>query len=438
MKMVDLIKHPDARNTVKKETTIHRMLSNPNIIQYFGQRSEANMEYIFLEYAVGGELFDRIEPDLGMSIEEARKYFRQLISAVEYMHSRGIAHRDLKPENLLLDANDNLKVSDFGLATVYRLHGKERCLDKRCGTLPYVAPEVLERPYHAEPADIWSCGIILVALLAGELPWDEASKSCEEYNAWCNSTYQSITPWKKLEKSSISIIKKILVPAPSARSTLKDLKRHPWYNIGYKPGDGTDLCDSPISGGIDFSSNNFLDAHAFHKVDHLQVSSMRGQTICYSQPELPPTGITSLTNIKGDERSGLSFSQPVSVEDLLVSSQLQAVGTQASQATNNFQNLVRRMTRFFVSTSFEDTIGIIEECLTENNYHHRVNDYGTITLSTVDKRKMPLIIKMNVIEMDNKTLVDFRLSKGCGIEFKKVFVDIKKLFKHIILSNCNV
>lgn len=102
-----------------------------------------------------------------MPIWEAQKYFTQLISAVEYLHSRGVAHRDLKPENLLLDDKDNLKITDFGLATIYRLHGRERNLDTRCGTLPYVAPEVLERQYKAEPADIWSCGIILVALLAG-------------------------------------------------------------------------------------------------------------------------------------------------------------------------------------------------------------------------------------------------------------------------------
>lgn len=107
------------------------------------------------------------EPDVGMPAWEAQRYFKQLLSAVEYLHSRGVAHRDLKPENLLLDENDNLKVTDFGMATVYRLQGKERCLDKRCGTLPYVAPEVLTRPYHAEPADVWSCGIILVAMLAG-------------------------------------------------------------------------------------------------------------------------------------------------------------------------------------------------------------------------------------------------------------------------------
>lgn len=97
----------------------------------------------------------------------AQKYFRQLISGVEYLHSRGVAHRDLKPENLLLDNNDNLKISDFGLATIYRIQSKERLLEKKCGTLPYVAPEALVRAYYAEPADVWSCGIILVALLAG-------------------------------------------------------------------------------------------------------------------------------------------------------------------------------------------------------------------------------------------------------------------------------
>lgn len=108
-----------------------------------------------------------IEPDVGMPRYQAQKYFRQLISGVEYLHGRGVAHRDLKPENLLLDGNDNLKISDFGLATIYRMQNKERRLEKKCGTLPYVAPEVLERSYLAEPADIWSCGIILVALLSG-------------------------------------------------------------------------------------------------------------------------------------------------------------------------------------------------------------------------------------------------------------------------------
>lgn len=102
-----------------------------------------------------------------MSNWDAQKYFKQLLYGIEYLHEKGVAHRDIKPENLLLDRNDNLKISDFGMATVFRLRGIERTLDKRCGTLPYLAPEVLEKPYHARPADIWSCGIVLVAMLAG-------------------------------------------------------------------------------------------------------------------------------------------------------------------------------------------------------------------------------------------------------------------------------
>lgn len=140
MKMVDLKKHPDASVSVKKEVCIQKALQHSHILRFFGQRSQANIEYIFLEYAAGGELFDRIgefffrefreelnlnfcfpsEPDVGMPQQEAQRYFKQLMSGVEYLHMRGIAHRDLKPENLLLDDNDNIKISDFGMATIFR------------------------------------------------------------------------------------------------------------------------------------------------------------------------------------------------------------------------------------------------------------------------------------------------------------------------------
>ncbi|XP_014211812.1 serine/threonine-protein kinase grp [Copidosoma floridanum] len=355
MKMVDLNKHPDARCNVRKETTIHRMLSNPNIIQYFGQRSELNVEYIFLEYASGGELFDRIEPDVGMPLVEARKYFRQLIMAVEYLHKRGVAHRDLKPENLLLDAHNNLKVSDFGLATVYRFQGKERRLDKKCGTLPYVAPEVLEVPYNAEPADIWSCGIILTALLAGELPWDQACMSCLEYVAWKDYKYEQLTPWKKLDEQSLSLIRKILNHIPSSRYTLFDIKGHIWYNIRFSEDVVSELC-------VESDKKNH---------------NKKEETFSFSQPELPPVGNSKSVNIiELRKRTGLSFSQPTIVDNLLICSQLQTIQTQTSQ--NTLQNLVRRMTRFFVPSTCEKTVTIITEALERNNYHFRVNNFGIV------------------------------------------------------------
>ncbi|XP_053977909.1 serine/threonine-protein kinase grp isoform X1 [Hylaeus volcanicus] len=416
MKMIDLEKHPDARQTVRKETAIHRMLSNPNIIQYFGKRSEPTMEYIFLEYASGGELFDRIEPDVGMSLWEAQKYFKQLISAVEYLHSKGVAHRDLKPENLLLDEHDNLKVSDFGLATIYRMQGKERCLERRCGTLPYVAPEVLLHPYHAEPADVWSCGIILVALLAGELPWDQSLAECPEYMAWREGKYMSFTPWKKLDNSSLSLIKNILTHSPSSRCTIQDIKRHRWFIKKFQKFGGTEGYIRP------------------DETDSRQVLQDENSTrFCLSQPELPGVEINAV-QINLEERPGFSFSQPAHIEDLLLCTQAQTKQfTQPSQQ-NTFQRLVRRMTRFFVKTELETTVKRLVNCLTNENYTCRINECGTITISSMDRRKMPLVFKANIIDMDGKMLVDFRLSKGCGLEFKRRFVKIKSLLEDIILK----
>ena len=94
--------------------------------------------------------------------------FPQLVFLQEYLHSVGIAHRDIKPENILLTETDQLKLTDFGLATVFRHKGKERRLERACGTFPYMAPEVLTKSdYPAEPSDIWCCGVVLLAMLIG-------------------------------------------------------------------------------------------------------------------------------------------------------------------------------------------------------------------------------------------------------------------------------
>ena len=158
------------KTAIQKEVLIHKTLNHENIIKYYSSFQQVDKFYIILEYAAGGELFDRIEPDLGMSLDLAHKYFRQLIAGVEYLHTKGIVHRDIKPENLLLNDADQIKIADFGLATLFQYRGNERLLTSPCGTAPYVAPEVLcKSDYKAQPTDIWSCGIVLVAMLAGEL-----------------------------------------------------------------------------------------------------------------------------------------------------------------------------------------------------------------------------------------------------------------------------
>ncbi|KHJ81034.1 hypothetical protein OESDEN_19284 [Oesophagostomum dentatum] len=146
------------------------------MIRYIGMRVETegglNELQIYLEYADGGELFDQIEPDVGMPPVKAQWYFRQLLNGLKHIHSMGVVHRDIKPRTcFLLD-----RISDFGMATVFRHGDRERMLNATCGTLPYASPQVIKGLYKAEPVDIWSSGVVLVAMLAGELPWDSASK----------------------------------------------------------------------------------------------------------------------------------------------------------------------------------------------------------------------------------------------------------------------
>jgi serine/threonine-protein kinase CHEK1 len=122
------------RTSIQKEVLIHKTLNNENIIKYFTSFQQLDKFYIILEYASGGELFDRIEPDFGMNMELAHKYFFQLINGIEYLHSKGIVHRDIKPENLLLSDIDQIKIADFGLATLFQYKGNERLLSSPCGT----------------------------------------------------------------------------------------------------------------------------------------------------------------------------------------------------------------------------------------------------------------------------------------------------------------
>lgn len=153
-----------------REAGLHRALRHPNVLRCLGARQHGDVHYLFLEYAQGGELFDRIEPDVGTGEAAARRYWRQLLEGLRYLHGRGVAHRDIKPENLLLDNRDTLKISDFGMATVFRQGERERLLSRICGTPPYAAPEVLTaptRPYRAPPADLWSAALVLLAMLAG-------------------------------------------------------------------------------------------------------------------------------------------------------------------------------------------------------------------------------------------------------------------------------
>ncbi|PAN23396.1 hypothetical protein PAHAL_4G088500 [Panicum hallii] len=194
---------------IKREISIMKIIRHPNIVRLNEVLAGKTKIYIILELITGGELFDKIAHHGKLRENEARKYFQQLIDAIDYCHRKGVYHRDLKPENLLLDARGNLKVSDFGLSTLSQ--NGVGLLHTTCGTPNYVAPEVLgSNGYDGSAADIWSCGVILYVLMAGYLPFEENDLP---------SLYEKITAaeyscpyW--FSPGATSLIRRILDPNP--------------------------------------------------------------------------------------------------------------------------------------------------------------------------------------------------------------------------------
>lgn len=194
-----LTKHGKASvKQLEFEVSLHKYCSgHQNIITFLGSDHDATWRWIAMEYAEGGDLFDKIEADVGVSEDIAHFYFKQLIAGVSFMHGKGVAHRgkcvvvcyrisvliraDIKPENMLLDRDGNLKIADFGLACLYQHKGVIRTSNTLCGSPPYVAPEVADGPYRGDFVDIWSCGVVLFVLLAGNTPWDEPTKDSYEF-----------------------------------------------------------------------------------------------------------------------------------------------------------------------------------------------------------------------------------------------------------------
>ncbi|XP_051223645.1 CBL-interacting protein kinase 5 [Lolium perenne] len=240
---------------IKREISIMRLVRHPNVVQLHEVMASKSKIYFAMEYVRGGELFGRVARGR-LKEDAARKYFQQLIGAVDFCHSRGVYHRDLKPENLLVDEHGNLKVSDFGLSALKECQKQDGLLHTTCGTPAYVAPEIINKKgYDGEKADIWSCGVILFVLLAGYLPFQDSnlmemyrkiSRGDVRYPQWFTSDARKLLP-------------RLLDPNPNTRITMDKLIEHPWFKKGYKPA---------VMLGTPRSSNSLNDVQAAFSTDH--------------------------------------------------------------------------------------------------------------------------------------------------------------------------
>lgn len=210
---------------IKREISVMKMVKHPNIVELHEVMASKSKIYFAMELVRGGELFSKISKGR-LREDVARVYFQQLISAIDFCHSRGVYHRDLKPENLLLDDDGNLKVTDFGLSAFSEHLKQDGLLHTTCGTPAYVAPEVIgKKGYNGAKADLWSCGVILYVLLAGFLPFQD-DNIVSMYRKIYRGDFKC-PPWFSSEARRL--ITKLLDPNPSTRITTSKIMESSWF-----------------------------------------------------------------------------------------------------------------------------------------------------------------------------------------------------------------
>ncbi|KHN04177.1 CBL-interacting serine/threonine-protein kinase 25 [Glycine soja] len=227
---------------IKREVSVMRLVRHPHIVELKEVMATKGKIFLVMEYVKGGELFAKVNK--GKLTEDlARKYFQQ------FCHSRGVTHRDLKPENLLLDQNEDLKVSDFGLSALPEQRRADGMLVTPCGTPAYVAPEVLKKKgYDGSKADLWSCGVILFALLCGYLPF-QGENVMRIYRKAFRAEYE-FPEW--ISPQAKNLISNLLVADPGKRYSIPDIMRDPWFQVGFMRPIAFSIKESYVEDNIDF------------------------------------------------------------------------------------------------------------------------------------------------------------------------------------------
>ncbi|KAK4049021.1 serine/threonine-protein kinase gin4 [Microbotryomycetes sp. JL201] len=207
---------------IEREIVIMKLIEHPNVLRLLDVWETGNDLYLVMEYAEGGELFDYLVSRGRLHADEALHYFQQIISGVDYCHRFNICHRDLKPENLLLDGEKNIKIADFGMAALER-GGK--LLETSCGSPHYASPEIVAGlNYHGSSSDIWSCGIILFALLTGRLPFDDENIR----NLLAKVKVGKFSMPQELPTDAKDLIRRMLEVDPEKRISMDEIQKHPW------------------------------------------------------------------------------------------------------------------------------------------------------------------------------------------------------------------
>ncbi|KAG6539175.1 hypothetical protein ZIOFF_004328 [Zingiber officinale] len=371
---------------IKREVATMKLIKHPNVVRIYEVMGSKSKIFIILEFATGGELFDKIVNHGRMREDEARRYFQQLINAVDYCHSRGVYHRDLKPENLLLDAYGNLKVSDFGLSALSQQVRDDGLLHTTCGTPNYVAPEVLnDRGYDGATADLWSCGVILFVLLAGYLPFED-SNIITLYKKISSAEY-TCPSW--LSFGAMRLLAKILDPNPLTRVTISEILEDEWFKKGYKP----PVFEENYSGNSDDVDAVFKDSEEHHVTE---------------KKEEQPTSMNAFELI--------SMSKGLDLGNLF-----------------DPEQEFKRETRFTSTSPAKEIIDKIEEAAKPLGFDVQKKNYKMRLENIKAGRKGNLKVATEVFQVaPSLHMVEVRKAKGDTLEFHKFYKNLSSSLKDVV------
>ncbi|XP_073022231.1 CBL-interacting serine/threonine-protein kinase 9-like isoform X2 [Primulina eburnea] len=374
---------------IKREISTMKMIKHPNVLNILEVMASKTKIYIVLEYVGGGELFDKIARQGKLKEGVARRYFQQLINAVDYCHSRGVYHRDLKPENLLLDSHGVLKVSDFGLSAFSKQVREDGLLHTACGTPNYVAPEVLnDKGYDGTTSDVWSCGVILFVLMAGYLPFEEPNLMAL-YRKIYKADF-SFPPW--FSSNAKRLIKRILDPNPLTRITIPEILENDWFKKDYK---------QPCFRQEEDVNLDDVDAVFNDSEDHL-VSERKEKPVSMNAFEL------------------ISRSQGFSLENLF----------------DKQMGLVKRETRFTSTCPANEIMSKIEEAAKPLGFNVHKRNYKMKLQGDKSGRKGQLAVATEVFEVaPSLHMVELRKTGGDTLEFHKFYKTFSSGLKDIVWTS---
>lgn len=221
------LKKHEVEHQLRREIEIQSHLRHKHILRLFGYFHDSKRVYLILEYAAQGELYRQLQKQARFSERRAAKYIAQLASALKYCHDKHVIHRDIKPENILLDANGDIKISDFG----WSVHAPNSRRMTLCGTLDYLPPEMILGSSHDSAVDLWCLGVLCYEFLVGEPPFI-AEKQSDTYNRIKSVDLHFPTFVSPLAKD---LITRLLVKDASKRLNLDQVMHHPWVELHTEP-----------------------------------------------------------------------------------------------------------------------------------------------------------------------------------------------------------